>query len=635
MRCKLSRSTLHRTACLSCRREILRAYSTRCTTIRNAAHAQLNGASVAQKRHITQQHLRRTAEAEEQWKLQAKEIEAGRKQSFLSFLEERGLVNSVVGQRDALDKLITRKRVGFYAGVDPTAPSLHIGHMLPFMILGWAYVHGLKAVFLIGGSTAKIGDPTGRLEGRPLMDGATRRANIANIHLQLKRLGFSFEKYGRKHGFEWEWAWRRALENNNTWWNKQSLKEVMEVLGTSLRLGPMLGRDYVKSRLASGEGMSIAEFCYPIMQGWDFWYLFQRKVQVQVGGSDQYGNILFGMDAIKGILKANPESEWAPKKDEDPDLANPYGITTPLLTTASGEKIGKSAGNAVWLDKDMTSCYDLYQYFVRVADSDVERYLKMFTFVPTPAIKELMEEHAKDPSKRVAQHKLAREFVELIHGSLSAEKAAKDHRTLFMTKASAGAPEGLAAETEHAETDNAEGKHQKLHAFETATPHIILPRSLVINQFFHKVLWSAGMVSSKSEGFRLIVNNGVHVASRSDSREVMGDGVSYIPVKTWPADITEKFVIDGRLLILRIGKWNLKIIKIVPDSEYAKMGLNAPGWEEHESPEERANDKKLFTGRKIKGRRVKLPAFAQTPKPEIKHWTPGNPIGVLPKDGDE
>lgn len=227
----------------------------------------------------------------------------------------------------------------------------------------------------------------------------TRKANIVNMHLQLKKLGASIEKYGDKYGYKYEWAWRRAVENNNTWWNKQSFLEIIRSMGRYLRLGTMLGRDSyvfglvylkpffvaylrcianilarVKLRMNSGDGMSLAEFTYPLMQAWDWWNLYTHDIQVQVGGSDQEGNIIFGMDAIKQMVKEGHCEGTAPpikrafianilrkEGQPDPELAEPVGITTPLLMTSSGEKFGKSAGNAVWLDKDMTSTFELYQ----------------------------------------------------------------------------------------------------------------------------------------------------------------------------------------------------------------------------------------------------------------------------------
>ncbi|EEQ32902.1 tyrosyl-tRNA synthetase [Microsporum canis CBS 113480] len=509
------------------------------------------------------------AEAEEQWEGWAKEIKEGKRQSFLSFMEERGLVHSVIGDRDVLDKMITNKRVGLYAGIDPTAPSMHVGHMLPFMVLGWAYVHGMKSVWLLGGSTSRVGDPTGRTTARPLLSNASRKAYIANMHMQLKKLG-----------------------------------------------GTMLGREPVKTRLESGSGMSFTEFCYPIMQAWDWWHLYQKGITIQVGGSDQSGNIQFGIDTIKQILKTSPIER---KPGEDPDLSTPIGLTVPLLTTSTGEKIGKSAGNSIWLDKDMTSTYDLYQYFMRQPDQDMERLLKLFTFIPTSRIHEIVEEHNKSPSLRLAQHTLAQEFVELIHGAKEAEEASKAHKAIFQPQSStspkseaansipllpSGIPEFINA--------GVNKKAPQMNAFTAPTHHLTLPRSMVVGQYFHKILYAAGMVSSKQEGFRIIVNNGASVGCMPSGAEQMGDALSFIPLRTWPADVTEKFIIDGSLLILRIGKWRVKIIKIISDKEFEEQGLTVPQSEPEPQPKtEEQKDRELFAKkRRIAGRQVQRPGIA-------------------------
>ena len=229
-----------------------------------------------QKRCITRNHIRRIQEAEEDWALRVDAIASGKKQSLLSLLEGRGYVNQIIGYvhspvqcntgtdvdsgRDELDHLITHKRVGIYCGVDPTAPSLHIGHMVPFMVLGWMYIHGYRSTFLVryilfcmagrltitqlGGSTAHFGDPTGRLKSRAQIPAATRKANTAAMHMQLKALCVTMEKYADRRGFSREWAWRRDVTNNATWWSaKSTFVEVMKVMGAGMRLGPMLGRD--------------------------------------------------------------------------------------------------------------------------------------------------------------------------------------------------------------------------------------------------------------------------------------------------------------------------------------------------------------------------------------------------------
>jgi tyrosyl-tRNA synthetase len=178
--------------------------------------------------------------------------------------------------------------------------------------------------------------------------------------MQLKALWQRCEIHARKYNFEHEWAWKRGLINNSTWWNKVTFTEVLQTLGPGLRMGAMLAKDTVKNKMEKGDGMSFAEFTYPVMQAWDWWHMYQSiGVQLQIGGNDQYGNITAGMDAVK-YIKAN-HSDPDERVGSDDRLMATFGITTPLLTTSSGEKFGKSAGNAIWLDKEMTSVFDLYQ----------------------------------------------------------------------------------------------------------------------------------------------------------------------------------------------------------------------------------------------------------------------------------
>lgn len=241
---------------------------------------------------------------------------------------------------------------------------------------------------------------------------------------------------------------------------------------------------------------------------------------------------------------------------------------------------------------------NLVQYFVRTSDEDVEQYLKMFTFVPLPEIETIMKEHHVDPSKRVAQHRLAVEFLELVHGKTEAEATQAQHLNLFSQK------------------KNAEGsKIPQTDLFNSSTPHTILPRSLVVGQFFHKVLWSAGLAASKSEAHRLVTKNGAAVGSRSDSSHVMDDAVSYVPIRTWGADVTEKFIIDDELLILRAGKWRVKIVKIISDEEFEARGLTAPGWKEEESIEQRQEDSELAAKKvRIGDHHTRPPRMAQEGK---------------------
>ncbi|KAL4782473.1 hypothetical protein BJX76DRAFT_332656 [Aspergillus varians] len=553
-----------------------------------------------QKRWITRAYEQRMEDAKSEWADFAQEIKEGKRKSFVEHLEERGLLHDVVGERDLLHRVFTEKRVGLYAGIDPTAPSMHVGHMLPFMVLAWGYVWGLPVTFLLGGATSRIGDPTGRLKGRDQVHSSIRKANMASMHMQLKKLGASIETYGRRHGYQRQMVWKRSLTNNNIWWNKIPFLEVLRDLGAYMRLGPMLGRDTVKTRLANGDGMSFGEFSYPLLQAWDWWMLFQKGCQVQVGGGDQYGNILFGMDAVKTISKNTVNQE-----DQNPlndDLDKPIGLTTPLLTTPTGEKFGKSAGNAVWLDKDMTSTFELYQFFIRTPDDVVERYLKMFTFLPVPEISKIMEEQNQDPSKRVAQHALAAEFVELIHGKDEADAVATQHRQLFRPRTSTAEPtplprtpssissnpKTLTSGFSNPQSDNPYAPQTNFANMPSA--RVTLPQSLVYDKTLSKILWSAGLVSSKSEGHRIVNNKGAYIGSRPGiSKSLTGggmsDALSFTPIKTWPAEKTREFILDGDLLILKVGKWKMKVVTIVSDERFTELGLTAPGWKESEEAE--------------------------------------------------
>lgn len=363
----------------------------------------------------------------------------------------------------------------------------------------------------------------------------------------------------------------------------------------------------VKNRLENGTGMSYAEFSYPLLQAWDWWELFRKGTQIQIGGADQFGNILAGIEAVKAMKKVEPvhfESDEAfqshvghtftasmSKAPKDGGNINePIGFTVPLLTTSAGVKFGKTAGNAIWLDQQMTSTFDLYQFFLRTADADVEKYLKLFTFLPIPEIQSIMEEHQLDESKRVAQHKLAVEFVELIHGLGAAQIAQQQHMTMF--------DKNLTVDSVRASQPEAEGKESRApgdwnvqlnkyakptSATNAPSTHMKLPRSLVVNRSFARVLWSAGLVSSRSEGTRLMANKGCHIGSkiaRGATTAQMPDYLAFTPLTSTKPSETENYLIDGDLLILRIGKWKMKFITVISDEEYQQAGLTCPGWKE-------------------------------------------------------
>lgn len=356
----------------------------------------------------------------------------------------------------------------------------------------------------------------------------------------------------------------------------------------------------VKLRQANGEGMSFAEFTYPILQAWDWWHMYHRNgVQLQVGGSDQYGNIIAGIDAINYVRDTilDPvvrEAVWDLEKPQNNYMKDPYGLTVPLLTTSSGEKFGKSAGNAIWLSPEMTPSFDLYGFWIRTSDADVERYLKLFTFLPLSTISKAVEEHKLDPSKRLAQHLLAREFVELVHGPIAAEETAAQHKSIFGRPPKPDQTAATEAQQD-ATVDQKSSLHRsdKRHfinmtsgnpsapitSWENAPSiNVFLPRSLVYNTTFPRLLYSAGLVASKSEGWRLVSNQGAYVGSRPGQVGGMGDELKFTPIKHPDKGMPERYIYDDNQLILRVGKWKVKVITILPDEEFAAKGIKVPGW---------------------------------------------------------
>ncbi|KAL8868622.1 MAG: hypothetical protein Q9174_004869 [Haloplaca sp. 1 TL-2023] len=349
--------------------------------------------------------------------------------------------------------------------------------------------------------------------------------------------------------------------------------------------------DRARKKMESGDGLSFAEFTYPILQAYDWWHMYNNfplnGVQLQIGGSDQYGNIMAGVDAVNYIRR----NHYAPeiRQTDDTFTKKPMGFTTPLLTTSSGAKFGKSAGNAIWLDKDMTSPFDLYQFFLRSSDDDVHRYLKLFTFMPFFEIEQVMTEQNLDRSKRVAQRRLAREVLSLVHGEEEVKAVEAQHGIFF--KPSKTALKRMARDASQPR-EAGHGKSKSNDITPLLNKHagpdkpgpassVTLPRSLVFDQQIGRVLYAAGVVSSRSEGHRLIAKKGAYVGSLPGKQHTnMGNNIDFTPVGNWTNDYINRFIIDEQLLVLRAGKWRVKMITIIPDAEFERRGLDAPGWKE-------------------------------------------------------
>lgn len=615
-------------------------------------------AATAQTRTISTSFLRRKKEGRDQWARQAEEIRAGKRISTLDLMERRGFVHQITGERDAFSDLLTDKRVGIYCGIDPTAPSLHVGHLLPLMCLFWFHILGYHTISLIGGSTAGVGDPTGRSTDRPKMSGTEKKANIVGQHYQLKRMWANLEATGARHGFVYDKNWQRGINNNAVWWNKLPMMEVLRLMGPGLRLGEMLKRDTVRTKMESGAGMSFSEFCYPIMQAWDWWHQYNAQdIQVQIGGADQFGNIVAGVDAIKYIAKNHPHPDINQPEGVTPQTT-PYGMTVPLLTTSTGAKFGKSAGNAIWLDSNMTEHFDLYAFFVKTSDDDIERFLKLFTFMPLEVIEKLMTNHRENTSKQLAQKALAYEVLYLVHGAENADRARDKYENMSasrktMTLSSLFSASDLQTRgealpddaAENQQTDEALAPHftrdplapppnpdnpftsheakflqekgswinKKLNRFAPSADgnnsagkllHVVLPYSLIKDQSIAKVLFSAGLVGSRSEGTRLAQARGAYVGRQASGQ--MTEELHFLPIQpqdphtTWNNVIRDDAVGDKMeregeegLLVLRAGKWKLRVVRIVTDAKFESLKLpDPPGWTERKAvmAAERARD---------------------------------------------
>ena len=315
--------------------------------------------------------------------------------------------------------------------------------------------------------------------------------------------------------------------------------------------------------MSEGDGMSFGEFMYPLLQGWDFWHMYNKLgIQMQIGGSDQFGNIVAGIEALK-IIRDSEEAPYAKMPTEWQH--EPVGFTVPLLTDSSGAKFGKSAGNAVWLDEFKTTAFELYGYFVRRSDEEVERLLKMFTFIPLEGINKTMEAHHADPSQRIAQHTLAFEVVSLVHGSQKALQEAKQHEFRFGGKLPSVINEP--SEESGIITPN-----------NAPRSDIQLPQS-IIKSSPAKILYAAGLATSGSDGMRLVSQQGAYIAAQpgKEKRGLVPGNLAWTPIKAWFPEETAKFLIDGRMLILRKGKHNIRIIELISDEEWEKSGKIYPG----------------------------------------------------------
>lgn len=421
---------------------------------------------------------------------------------LIETLTERGLL------QDATADLAQRLQKGpltAYVGFDPTSDSLHVGNLVPVMGAAWLQRFGHTPIVLIGGGTGMVGDPSGKRSERPILPLDQIDRNARAIRDQLARF-LSFDGSGNNSA---------RLRNNADWLRELPLMDFLREAGRHLTLGFMLQKESVRSRLESG--ISYTEFSYMAIQAYDFWHLFRTEgCELQVGGSDQWGNITAGIELVR--------------KREGQQL---HGLVFPLITNASGAKFGKSEAGNIWLDPAKTSPYQFYQFWINTDDRDVKHYLKLFTFLSLDEIAETMAAHARDPGKRTAQRLLAADMTTRVHGAAEAEQAMKTSRALFEGRGVTVAPGTAGLQ--------ATGFAPRV----IVAPTVRVSRSKLKDLSIVGLLVESGLAKSKAEARRGIQGRGFYLND--------------VPVESIDLQLGEnefKGPPDDRYVLLRKGKKN-------------------------------------------------------------------------------
>ncbi|KAI8603505.1 hypothetical protein EDD21DRAFT_368875 [Dissophora ornata] len=442
-------------------------------------------------------------------------------------LQQRGLVAAMTSPD--LEYHVESGPTAIYCGVDPTASSLHLGNLVTLLGLLHFHIKGHTTIGLVGGATGSIGDPSGKSTERVPMSAATLANNVASIDHQFHRFFQRGRAYAENRGYFIKGKEGKVkVVNNKDWFGKMSALELLGDVGRYARVGTMIARDSVKSRLESPQGISFTEFSYQLLQAYDFWHLYHEDgCRIQLGGSDQWGNITAGIDLIHKKKKTTDEQVIIDSSGEKSLSA--FGLTIPLLTTSTGEKFGKSAGNAVWLDETMTSLFDFYQFFVKTPDADVGRYLQYFTLLSPDEIQTVMKQHNAEPEKRIAQQTLAKETTELVHGAEAVPKALLATHVLFGSS-----------------LDKIKGQ-ELIEAFEHDSRMVLLAKLQVAEMSMDNLALKSGICSSKSEAKKLVKSGGFYINNTK-----VTDTAYRIAEKDW---------IDGAVCVLRSGKSNYKLIR--------------------------------------------------------------------------
>lgn len=427
--------------------------------------------------------------------------------NFIQELQWRGMIKDCMPETE--QHLLEGVRSA-YVGIDPTADSLHIGHLVGVMMLKHFQNCGHKPYALVGGATGMIGDPSGKSAERNLLTSEDLEKNIIGIKNQLAKF-LDFESKSENAA---------ELVNNYDWMSQFSFLNFIRDVGKHITVNYMMAKDSVKKRFdpkENTEGMSFTEFSYQLIQGYDFLHLFREKnCTLQMGGSDQWGNITTGTEMIRRIAGGKA-----------------YAMTCPLITKADGTKFGKSEGGNIWLDPKKTSPYKFYQYWLNTSDADAERYIKIFTMLNQEEISELTEEHKNAPHMRVLQKKLAEEITTMVHSAEELQNAIKASNILFGNSVS----EELKSLSEELFLEIFEGVPQK----EVAKSEVL--GASIVDLLSEK----SGFLKSKGEARRELTGNAISV----NKEKVAEDFIA-----------AEEHLIAGKFLLLQKGKKNYFIVKV-------------------------------------------------------------------------
>lgn len=424
--------------------------------------------------------------------------------NIIEELRWRGMIqDEMTGTADQLAKEMTTGYIGF----DPTAESLHIGSLVPILLLVHLQRAGHKPMALIGGATGMIGDPSGKSQERNLLDEATLQRNVAGVRAQLERyLDFNAQLPNAAE-----------MVNNYDWFKSISFIDFLRDTGKHITINYMMAKESVKKRIQSEVGLSYTEFAYQLMQGYDFYWLYEHKnVKLQMGGSDQWGNITTGTELIR--RKAGGEA---------------FAFTCPLIKKADGTKFGKTEQGNVWLDPERTSPYQFYQFWLNASDEDAQTWIKIFTFLQQAEIDALQAAHAADPGKRFLQKKLAEEVTRFVHGDALLQQALETTQKLFANQSAAA--ETLSVE----DLESMEG-----------VVKVDYPKAKIFSGVdIVSLLAETEITGSKGEARKLVQGGGVSVNRKK------------VEAVEWK--LSEELLLHEQYLLVQKGKKNYYLVKAV------------------------------------------------------------------------